>query len=793
MNDPFQQVLNPAQQSVVDHGLLDSGFSCVLQMPTGSGKTWLSQHALRKSVDQGLRGIYLTPLRALAEELCQRWKATFADVPVGIFTGDYGRSGSDYPVPYADARILIMTPERLDACTRHWRTHWGWIPEVDWLVVDELHLLGDPGRGARLEGALSRFRRLNPFVRVLGLSATLGNREELADWLDGVEFHSDWRPVPLTWRISRYRKAEEKPQLAAREVASARESGGQSLIFVQSRRRSEEIARHLTSQGIQAAHHHAGLAHSKRRVVEEAFRNSQTQVLVATGTLEMGLNLPVRQVILYDLQAFDGSGFSPLRTSTVWQRAGRAGRPGLDSAGEAVLLAPAWDREADRYPRGQFELVRSGLTDPAALAEQILVEVQSGMGRSQTQLRRIFEGHSLAGKQGFVANLEKHIGQMVEAGMLKKVAPHTNHSTGEDRLAATPLGRLAVRHHLAPETVLRLTRFLEQHQNFTFLDLVVACACTTDIEPVLAVDFEELEMLADSLAGQTSQVFQRPATYRSALMPVSGKRLLSALKTAAVLHRWTEAGDLEWVAEEENCYPFEIERLQESMDRLLLAAAGIQRLIDAPAQENESEPAEAPPRMKSDNLRRIELWRQMILTGLDEEAASLAMVDGIGSSWARKLTAHGIKNLATLAGASPARLSELAGLSPARAQKWILQAGELAAEPLPARSAPRLRLTPVEADCPVDPYRLRRALDLQCVIHGPHSWVVSGGLEPHRVTHIDNNWHCDCADFAKGHRCKHLLKVSHALGDPVLTAAVSRMHLQAPSDWLDLFSLWFDR
>src|ERR1700724_2318296 len=85
--------LNPPQQQVVDCGLLTSGFSCVLQLPTGSGKTWLVKKAIRQSVKAGLRAVYLTPLRALAEELVIEWVKEFAGFEVGIFTGDYGRGG----------------------------------------------------------------------------------------------------------------------------------------------------------------------------------------------------------------------------------------------------------------------------------------------------------------------------------------------------------------------------------------------------------------------------------------------------------------------------------------------------------------------------------------------------------------------------------------------------------------------------------------------------------------------------------------------------------------------------
>jgi helicase len=95
--------LNPPQQQVVDCGLLTSGFSCVLQMPTGSGKTWLAKKAIRRTVQSGLRALYLTPLRALAEELASKWVSEFAGFKVGIFTGEYGRGGQAFLTPYRDA------------------------------------------------------------------------------------------------------------------------------------------------------------------------------------------------------------------------------------------------------------------------------------------------------------------------------------------------------------------------------------------------------------------------------------------------------------------------------------------------------------------------------------------------------------------------------------------------------------------------------------------------------------------------------------------------------------------
>ena len=98
MNIHHEIRLNPAQQRVIDYGVLDSGFSTVLQMPTGSGKTWLAREAIRSSLNRGFRAVFLNPLRALADELSTSWTSVFPGTPVGVFTGDYGKPGKALPV-----------------------------------------------------------------------------------------------------------------------------------------------------------------------------------------------------------------------------------------------------------------------------------------------------------------------------------------------------------------------------------------------------------------------------------------------------------------------------------------------------------------------------------------------------------------------------------------------------------------------------------------------------------------------------------------------------------------------
>ena len=122
--------LFPPQQAVLDHGIIDLGFSAVLSLPTGAGKTTLAEMGMDRALARGERVAYLTPLKALAEEKIAAWRDRWPGRKVGIFTGDYASSA--VPVPYREAEVLICTYERLDGILRHWQRHllgwrvWGW-------------------------------------------------------------------------------------------------------------------------------------------------------------------------------------------------------------------------------------------------------------------------------------------------------------------------------------------------------------------------------------------------------------------------------------------------------------------------------------------------------------------------------------------------------------------------------------------------------------------------------------------------------------------------------------------
>lgn len=764
------------------HCLLESGFNVVLQMPTGAGKTHRAAVAIRHALEAERRAIYVTPTRALANELYTRWSRIWSDARVGVFTGDYGNE-QPYPVSFAQAQVLIMTPERLDLCTRQWRQHWQWLPEVDLVVLDEFHLLADSQRGPRLEGAIVRLRELNPFARVVGLSATLGNAVELADWLDGASHVSTQRPIATTWRTLTYNRADQKPGLLLEVVRPLAAMGAKSLVFVQSKRRAEQLAGLLREQGIAAEHHHGGLQFEERRDVEERFRQRSLDVLVATGTLEVGLNLPVRQVVLYDLQQFDGSEFRPLSVISVWQRAGRAGRPGLDDKGEVVLFRARWERDVG-YEHGRFESIESRLAHREHLAEQVIVAVSSGFARDRQELRQLAQA-TLASRQGLLADLELAVSAMCEAGFVSE-EPASTDDNAKLRLRATALGRICTRLQVSPETILRMKKLLAQDDALTYLDLLLLCCCLPDSDQVLTVDFEELESLGEQLARRRSHLLSGDIRAMLGPLQLAPKRMLAGVKGSLVLLAWTDSGDAQHVAQALCCYPSEVMRLKDMTLRLLSALRAILKL-----PQDDGGLTAIRAQGLDQKVARLEL---MVAAGLDEEAATLTLVSGIGKKWARRLKEAGVGDIEALAQADVSTLLGLGSLSPRRAVQWIEVATTLLSSdalwaPLDVASRVGVQHTPIPLG--IDVYRLKRSWQLEAfAMSQPDTFAVRGGADPHRVQRTAAAWCCDCLDYGKGHECKHILATKRLLRDPVVLQADQALQAQPKDERIDLQAWW---
>lgn len=766
----LQMPLYPPQQEVIDHGILDLGFSSVISLPTGAGKTTLAEMGMDRVLARGERAAYLTPLKALAEEKIAAWSDRWPGRKVGIFTGDY--ESSKVPVPYRDADILICTYERLDGILRHWQRHFSWLTRLGLVVVDEFHLLMDPGRGPRLEGAISRLRRVNPFCRVMGLSATVSNHADLAAWLGGVSYHSTWRPIPLQHEVRRYKRLADKTGLVIDIVAETHKSGGQTLIFASSRRRSEQMAKEVSAAGYPASHHHAGLGLTARKQVESDFREARLSCLVATPTLEMGLNLPCRAVVIADNTRWDGQTFSPLPAWNYLQRAGRAGRPGQDGVGRAILLAPAWARDVKDYGRSTPEPVRSHLGKPASLAEQILIEVSSRSSRTKSQLAGSFLPSTLAYRQdsGLSDRFTDHIDDLLESGLLVEDESGILHPTA--------VGWVAVRHHLSPASakhVLRLINLDADHP-VTEFDLLLHHCWDHDFQPQLPASIESIEVLEEL-------IHEIPSQFLDEVPPkeLTPRGCAAGVLMACLVWYMIKSEDTSPIYSDLDVYPYDAEVLRHNLVRFLKASADVLGTVD---DKTDPQARLLRQRLMGPSLStRILRLALQLEYGLPGDAVYLTLLPGCGGRLASRLLEAGITDLEDLCSREPLELMAVPGVGTKRAQSWIEVAEVLIKEIDPCcypqrSSRPRKLATPSDWPSDIEPGRLQRATLLNVKGDRQGYWVT-GGAEDHRVV----NDECDCADFlkqGKGWWCKHRLAVRLLASDRLIKTLAARVTELSP-------------
>lgn len=788
--------LFPPQQEVIEYGFLETGFHCLLNMATGSGKTFLAELAIKKCLERGFRTIYLTPLKALADEKYESWKKHFGGQNIGLFTGDViGGPSRKMPCSYKTAQIYIMTPERLDACMRNWRAHWGWIPEIDLLVVDEFHLLSDPHRGPRLEGTITRLTRLNPFARILGLSATMSNVEQLSDWLQGVCYRSQWRQVPLKKRIARFTKLKDKLPLLIEEVAACAAGGGKSLVFANSRSRAQNLAQALRENGLKAQHHHAGLKHEVRKKVEISFRSGEIDVLVATSTLEMGLNLPARQVIIYDSYAFDGAGFSPLPVWSFIQRAGRAGRPGLDPSGEAVLFLPKWAGGAEKYIREESEPITSKLNSSRAMAEQILVELYAGYSKNREHLSDGFLPLTLHKHQHPGADLTNVINRMILADMIAIKSEDTAQNSQQTTLVPTRLGRLAVKLMFMPATVKLIKDFYLKIGRPYFFDMLLMATLTGDCSPVLPANYEDLEALMEIVQPAPSVILDLSLEKLQKVTEEcpSTLRVLAAVKMAALCYALTRNRCIEELAQKFDLYPADIEMLKNNVVRLLDGMSAIFKSLDKADSCDDDTGDTSDIHSPGQLCRRLSA---MFYYELDDQSVILTYIPGVGGKLARVLTGHGYETLQELSQLKPNALTGIPGIGLKLAQKIIAGAQEVLKNNLDLTYAEKeietdLNVRTVKTS--ICPYRLRRSLELRLKGHDGKYYYVTGGREDHILIRSSEGFSCDCQDFLKRQQhCKHILAVRHALQDREVCALIKKIKEDKNHSLREaLPSLWF--
>lgn len=348
-------------QALSTEAILD-GANCVVLAPTAGGKTEAAFLPLLSKMDvedwRGVSVLYVAPIRALLNN--QEARLTKL---TGLIGRRAGKWHGDVKEPARRRLIddppdvLAITPESLEAMLLSTRTPARrFLAHVRAVVIDEVHAFAGDDRGAHLVSLLERIARIaETDIQRIGLSATVGDPEVIAGWLSG----SSMRPQ----RVVDPGGARKPPELHLDFVGSLDNAallidrlypGTRRLVFVDSRRRVEELGHRLSQRGVDVYLSHSSLALSERTAAEKAFEEGTNCVIVATSALELGIDVgDLDHVIQID---------APSSVSSFLQRMGRTGRRAGSTANCTFL---ATDDDALLRATAIIDLFRRGYVEPA--------------------------------------------------------------------------------------------------------------------------------------------------------------------------------------------------------------------------------------------------------------------------------------------------------------------------------------------------------------------------------------------------------------------------------------------
>ncbi len=513
---PYIKEFNPAQKAVIESGYLEDKSNYIISIPTASGKTVLGILPALKTILNGGKAIYAAPLLSIQNEKVKEFKA-FEEH--GIKVGKHP-SNSD---------LSVMVFESFDALTRF---SWNVLREVDTLIIDEFHMIGEYSRGPTLESAITRAKIINPSLRIIALSATLKNIDEIEQWLDGKTVEHNYRPVPLNKEVldAEMFNTKNKNDVIVKIVEKAIEDNSQALSFVSTRRFTESLATYVakkidkkttkeqkqkfkqvadkllevpkkkgslpTTTCLKLAEaaekgvvfHHAGLFNEQKEIIEDEFRKGNILMITATPSLMYGVNLPSKYVVIRDHTRWTSNGPASIPVFDYEQMSGRAGRPQYDDVGYSYLVAKTMDETFDleaRYVNGEIELTNSKLIDNKdAIYKQIIAQIASSLSKNLDDLNDFF-GKTLYGFQmknnpsmsmfaqdSLNWELESALEFLLQNGIIRATP---------EGLKTTDFGNLIAKSNYAVETAVKIKEYVSTMEKLNPAEMIYALAETPDL------------------------------------------------------------------------------------------------------------------------------------------------------------------------------------------------------------------------------------------------------------------------------------------------------------------------
>ncbi|MFB6096966.1 MAG: DEAD/DEAH box helicase [Haloferacaceae archaeon] len=656
-------------------GILDSEENVVAAAPTASGKTALAELAICKTLREGGTALFVAPLRALTNEKESEWER-FEELGYSVYVVSGERDLNPRRAERAD--ILVMTPEKTDSATRkHDSSRYGFVADVDCCVIDEVHLLDSESRGGVLEVTISRLRRLcDP--RVVALSATMPNIDDVAEWLDAppettFEFGDDYRPVDLETGVKTYSHGENSFADKYRRLYRALDlaephirEDGQALVFVSSRQDAvqaaaksrDEIAQRDIPAGDRGdydfhnrakelgndslrkavldgvAFHHAGLSKDDRDRVEQWFKEGKISLLFSTSTLAWGVNLPARCVVIRDTKYHDPlEGEVDISPLDILQMLGRAGRPQFDDVGYGWIVCDRSD--ADKYRR----LLREGKEIESRLAEDLDAHLNAEIAMGtiadlddvMAWLETTFYYVRARSKpdaydfEGLRERVRAELEGLVEQGFV----------AAEDlEVDPTPLGSLASKYYLRLDTARRFRALADRER--------------IDVDAVLETVAEAEEFDSVSARAAEGDAVDSVLAGTDTHLEGGNRKVLAILRSGLSGSTPADLRSDAWV-------------IRQNALRLLAALREFLDRFAGPRAANLARRVEA----------RVE-------HGVSRDAVGLTAVDGVGPSRASSLATGGLRTPRDLVDAGVDELAS-AGLSEGVAERVVRNARDLPA------------------------------------------------------------------------------------------------------------------
>lgn len=513
---PYIKEFNPAQKAVIESGYLEDKSNYIISIPTASGKTVLGILPALKTILNGGKAIYAAPLLSIQNEKVKEFKAF----------EEHGIKVGKHP---SNSNLSVMVFESFDALTRF---SWNVLREVDTLIIDEFHMIGEYSRGPTLESAITRAKIINPSLRIIALSATLKNIDEIEQWLDGKTVEHNYRPVPLNKEVldAEMFNTKNKNDVIVKIVEKAIEDNSQALSFVSTRRFTESLATYVakkiykkttkeqkqkfkqvadkllevpkkkgslpTTTCLKLAEaaekgvvfHHAGLFNEQKEIIEDEFRKGNILMITATPSLMYGVNLPSKYVVIRDHTRWTSNGPASIPVFDYEQMSGRAGRPQYDDVGYSYLVAKTMDEAFDleaRYVNGEIELTNSKLIDNKdAIYKQIIAQIASSLSKNLDDLNDFF-GKTLYGFQmknnpsmsmfaqdSLNWELESALEFLLQNGIIRATP---------EGLKTTDFGNLIAKSNYAVETAVKIKEYVSTMEKLNPAEMIYALAETPDL------------------------------------------------------------------------------------------------------------------------------------------------------------------------------------------------------------------------------------------------------------------------------------------------------------------------